>query len=865
MIIESCRIENMGKLSNVNLNFKEGLSVIKEDNGWGKSTLSIFIKSMFYGLDGDGRRNDLIKERKRYNPWQGGTYGGSIVFSTHGRRYEIIRIFGTKASEDIFELRDADTGLVSTDYTENIGEELFHINSESFAKTVFIKQNDCASSDTTDDINSRIGRIDDGMDLNRYKAADAQLEKTINILADKKNGKQGRLNVEINELRSRCDSGRDIEKNISEIEKRIESRKNEISGLNNRINAVNLEKEAYLRKLALLNDRQVYEDLLKEFESKKSDSDEKRSFFPSDVPTDVTVNGWQRSLRDIQNKQTEIESIGLTDDEKIFLKNNENLYSDEKSVSSEIAAVIEKIKKLLYLRKQDSAYYLSEEDTELLSFYREMFGTEIDPVNELRKLFEKNSIKKQKEETKLRLENEITSFSKLVASKKKAGFIAFGAMLMLGISAAGVSFVLNNMYLLIAGGIVSLLAALLFVIKPGTKRLVESINQNTLELTATEEEIVSIEDEINSFMDLRGLVSEDGNCDNILQSLLSDAYLYKSLKEKEEKRLLNDKSSECELLRSEIAEFMNKCGKPDSEETFMEHILEIRNEFTKYGEYRRKNEHVEKLVRELMEMKSALCADMSVYGFEQSENTYDQLERIEAHLSEYTESVSLFTDVLQRTKRFEDSHDMEQIKNLSGDCEIDSDSFELLLNKLNEEKEELLINNKDDIFNLDNERQRYLEWIEDCDKLAALKEELNEVIRKHNILVKTRELLQKARESMTAEYIVPLSKGFNKYYSMLTGESGEEYSLDADIVLTKYEKGMRRDKHSLSAGFQDLIGFCMRLSMADAMYKDEKPVLIMDDPFVNLDDRKFNAAKTLIEKVAENYQIIYMTCREDRL
>jgi len=46
-----CYIENFGKLHNYSYNFEDGLNIIKEENGFGKTTFATFIKSMFYGLD----------------------------------------------------------------------------------------------------------------------------------------------------------------------------------------------------------------------------------------------------------------------------------------------------------------------------------------------------------------------------------------------------------------------------------------------------------------------------------------------------------------------------------------------------------------------------------------------------------------------------------------------------------------------------------------------------------------------------------------------------------------------------------------------------------------------------------------------
>ena len=86
---------------------------------------------------------------------------------------------------------------------------------------------------------------------------------------------------------------------------------------------------------------------------------------------------------------------------------------------------------------------------------------------------------------------------------------------------------------------------------------------------------------------------------------------------------------------------------------------------------------------------------------------------------------------------------------------------------------------------------------------------------------------------------------------------------DARVQKMK-EQGELRDTRWLSAGYQDLLGVCMRLAVADAMYKEEKPFLILDDPFVNLDKEKVAAGNQLLLEVAKEYQVIYFTCHDSR-
>ena len=61
-----------------------------------------------------------------------------------------------------------------------------------------------------------------------------------------------------------------------------------------------------------------------------------------------------------------------------------------------------------------------------------------------------------------------------------------------------------------------------------------------------------------------------------------------------------------------------------------------------------------------------------------------------------------------------------------------------------------------------------------------------------------------------------------------------------------------------------MVGLCRRFAMLDVMYKNEKPMVILDDPFVNLDDKHLAGAKEFMKEIAMNYQVIYFTCHESR-
>ncbi|MCR5587029.1 MAG: hypothetical protein K6F77_05810, partial [Lachnospiraceae bacterium] len=94
--------------------------------------------------------------------------------------------------------------------------------------------------------------------------------------------------------------------------------------------------------------------------------------------------------------------------------------------------------------------------------------------------------------------------------------------------------------------------------------------------------------------------------------------------------------------------------------------------------------------------------------------------------------------------------------------------------------------------------------------------------------------------------------------------SPSQFMMDANINLFKKEEGEYHEIWAQSEGYSDIIGFCMRIALLDIMYENEKPFVVMDDPFSGLDTRNMEGAKRLMRKVAEEYQVIYMTCHESR-
>ena len=266
-------IENFGKLSNQDIDFVDGINQIYKENGWGKSTLTFFIKAMFYGMSAKTRGEDYKSERTRFLPWQGGIYGGYIIYQIDGKEYKVTRTFAKTPEGDTFELLDKSTNLIEKNEMKPLGEHIFGVGVETFTMTVFFSQLDFKSS-LNDSISSSL------VGLDKYQNDLDKVDKAIKILKENKSGLK-RLIVGKSEL---------------------ERLKLSFNENNSKLIKLNDEKQSQLEK---------EQDLIKELENYKSRFDfekEKISYqelkFQEKVELESQVNQLNNQLNQLKNQKS---------------------------------------------------------------------------------------------------------------------------------------------------------------------------------------------------------------------------------------------------------------------------------------------------------------------------------------------------------------------------------------------------------------------------------------------------------------------------------------------------------------------------------------------------------------------------------
>ncbi len=233
MKITKIYIQNFGKLQNITIDFQDGINQFCYENGYGKTTMSIFLKAMFYGMTAS--RESIKTERKKYTPWQGGTYGGYIEFESQNTPYRITRNFAKTPEGDFCQLLNLATNKVVDLQGKEIGEVLFEIGRETFQTTAFFPQLNFAVT-TNDETSANLLGLDKlKNDLANLKGAISQIKKKLTEVKKEKGDKSKTENLRI-ELQN-------LQANIQNNQNKIENLTAQIDEYQNKIKALELNSQ----------------------------------------------------------------------------------------------------------------------------------------------------------------------------------------------------------------------------------------------------------------------------------------------------------------------------------------------------------------------------------------------------------------------------------------------------------------------------------------------------------------------------------------------------------------------------------------------------------------------------------------------
>lgn len=307
------------------MEFHEGVNVINQPNGWGKSTLAAFFKAMLFGLDHRREAGMDETERKIYEPWQGGKYGGELDFEAGGKKYRVCRYFGTSERMDTFQLYDLASGHESRDFSANLGEELFELDRNSFRKTVFIAQNDCGTGNS-DSISAKLGNLSEAaQEISGFERANDKIRKRLEQLSlTNQAGSRVQRKAAIEQLKQETTGLDHASQQAEEIRTKMwrkQQQYQELMKIRSEYEKALITASEDGRRRELLGS---YAQMQEELTERRAEIDSYEQFFPNGIPADEVFEDGKQLMRQREEQKIQLTHLDLTDREK-------QLFSEKKA------------------------------------------------------------------------------------------------------------------------------------------------------------------------------------------------------------------------------------------------------------------------------------------------------------------------------------------------------------------------------------------------------------------------------------------------------------------------------------------------------------------------------------------------------
>lgn len=782
-------IDGFGGLENRDFFFDDGADSFLEQNGYGKSTLGLFIAAMFYGFWDEKLKKKTNGLRDSARPAGGGKFGGYLDFEWKNARYRLLREWGSKPSEDLLRVMDGESLLFTENLGENPGRTVFGVDAGSFLNTLFVSESDLETK-VSDPMNAKLGNVTmDSGDVAQFEAADLRLKDELNRLSPtRETGLIQRHSRRIAELNLRLGQ-------LKTLNEREEARVRREKELTDEIEALREKQGAVSEKIKRLSDYANYAETetrrktLIETEKERQEALEKAaSCFTRYVPEKEDIVDAENRLSETEKQEAVSESLRLTPRELQKLKDVEETFSE--------------------------SVLFPEDGTEIrkkLRDYTEASGKVREALNLESTLLDEEAREKE----------ELSSGEK----GRKAGGLG---MLISGIVLGGLGALLYFTGALEKYGFGPFIAVALpilgvLLIFAGILLLFKSRKKPSAEVLPVTET-------------LRKATTEREKAEGIRNELTEE-------------------------LKAFFARFHMEFI-PETAEYNLADLVEDYEDLEALREKARK----EKAAREIAKAeKEKVSAFLSELGFRVEEGDLrTTLGMLKNRYDVYEDAFREYTRAKKFRKDFEETTPADTEKRIKpdfseGTAELEKSYTELSGRLTEAEKEKLTLRHERETD--EREREELSECERERDRLLAERETL---LDRYGKLKTAKDLLNQAKQNFTERYRNPVENGFRSYLREIIGDECESLRLGTDGSIQVEKGGELHAPDFLSHGYRDLCYFALRLALTEALYETESMPLVLDDPFVNLDNEKLAKAMNLVKKAGEKHQILYFTCHNSR-
>lgn len=769
MKLISLYIENFGGLSQYALDFQDGLTAIEESNGFGKTTLAEFIRAMFYGFPRKAKTLDKSR-RQKYTPWNGGRFGGNLVFETEGCQYRVERTFGATPKGDSFTLIDLATNKKSSRYTEELGLELFQLDADSFERSTYLPQVAEGMALTTDSIRSKLSNlVEDTNDVGNYEKAIAALKtKRSTFVPYRGNGGSVmQANTQVSLLQQQLIQTESKKEMLEQAESAVMRLTQQRSDLEKQQAQIRQEIRQASESAAAAAVHQHRNHLAEQLEAGNTICRKLQAKYPAGIPDDAQI----KTARHAADQLAILNGRIVTEQEDL-----------------------------------DAAAYVEAN--------RSRFADHLPTPEELHTCRDWCQQHAQLQSGTVTLEAAVNQ-----QPERKTNPVSMILCAVLGIAGIAAGFALGWHQLW--GGI---------ALGIGAAALIGAVV----------------------------LAIRFGNAQKQLRLMLQEQLA--------QQKKLEQLKAEAAKLAEKIGAFLKAYG-PMEGTDFYNRLSELERSSGAYYRAQKRAEqwHQEKTAHEaeVSRWQVQLQAFFEQYTLTAQRNVPDQLLQIRDDRKDWEETQEACRRLTDELERY--TADNKEL--LSRPILENADDPEAL------RQQEMKLN-----FLLTGCSEELLRMQQRCDLLREQVRRIPEIRdelqmwqekkladqKKADLLDDTMALLEQAKENLATSFMGPIRSSFAQYLDQLWAQQEGKVLVTADLDVQMERYGIARELGYFSAGQTDMVMLCMRFALVDALFAEEKPFVILDDPFVNLDDARIAEALRLLERLAADRQIIYLTCSSSR-
>lgn len=914
MRIDELRLTAFGRFSSQRLALNPGLNLIYGENESGKTTIQKFMLGMLYGFKKRSLRREYTEDALRYRPWQSDEYRGALIYTldSTGRTYRVEREFDP-ARESV-QLFDERTGA---DLTDTFGmdrrkellfaEEQLHIDQEAFTSTAWVGQMQVDRLELGRELVQRVANLQES------GREDLSVKAALNVI----DGRMREIGTDRAPTRPYARVGRQLLERQAELERAQRTHEQTLEwelGLKEARESL-AEIDQALAKTQHQLDWALFreaEERFRRIEASVTKMEAARqrarelspfAFFPADRRGALQQAQAQQESAAAQVERLERRLADLTAARESLVQGLGPI-ARALAVDGEVAAEV-----AASARQAEAGTTrlpgLQEESRRLA----DMIGNieeAMAPLTGVPELGEETLAQVERLERELgslrervntaALEELRTEIARLERQRGRVGGWGWLPLAGIGLAAAlavwQVGGPVPEVYRLPAAGGLAFLALLALVAFFGTRRragrlladLRDLRRQHKVEEAAQQEEegqLKAVERERDQLLRRAGVVS--------VGELRSQLVRYEQLAARRDGQMLRREAVQAEIRRAEeevaahrsrLMELLGE-SQPEAADTVGGDLLaRFREEFAAAQAQRAE---LDTLQREIMVLEERLDAERERLDSAQAEVAAILAEAGTADLAAFEEACARHEEWRKAEREAEGlrsalqgvlggqeaaplAAEVERLRQrVSGEAPASlapSVTLQAERRRLEGDRAEWQARASDLAARIETALAEVADTADLAQTIAALGDERQAMEEELAALDLARSVLGEVASEMHREFAPRLNEAMGEVVAQLTGGRYQSVRVDEEMTIRALVEGDRLvDLKSLSGGTIDQFYLALRMAMLDLLTEGQERVpLLLDDPFVQYDQPRLEAAMAFLAQVSRRRQVVLMTC-----